>query len=78
MRAAVLTYLGYLGQGTLTEGEGSVQLNSSLRYLFVTDVINLINFKMSRFKQVTKRRSTVLSPSLKLGFHALGNTIQCL
>ena len=44
--------------GTLTEGEGSVHLTSSLRYLV------LFNIKRSRSKLVSTRRSNV--PSLPL------------
>ncbi len=46
-----------MGQGALTEGEGSVQLISSLA-CFVKKVNNIFNIKRIWFKLVSKRRST--------------------
>jgi hypothetical protein len=51
----------YLIQGTLTEGEGSVPLTSSLLLLVLIKVNNVFSIKRSRSKPVNTRRSIVLS-----------------
>jgi hypothetical protein len=46
----------HLGQGTLTEGEGSVQLTSSLRQLVLKRKYKIFNRKSISSKQVSTRR----------------------
>jgi hypothetical protein len=61
-------------QGILTEGEGSVQLTSSLKVAcFVKKEYNIFNIKMSWSKLVSTRRPSVLSLSPQQDFPALGN-----
>ncbi len=65
--ALVKPYAIFFNQGILTEGEGSVQLTSSLEQL----VLNInMNLKRSLTKQVSTRRSTVPSLPSQLDFPA--------
>jgi len=57
-------------QGTLAEGEGSVQFTSSLRGCFVKEEKYCFFLKNSQFELVSTRRSTVLILSLRQGFPA--------
>jgi hypothetical protein len=58
-------HLSYLDQETLTEGEGSVHLTSSLRYIVLEKVNNIFIIKMSWSKLFSTRRSTALSIPLQ-------------
>ncbi len=58
-------------QGKLTEGEGSVQLISSLRSLFCNKMKQYFNIKNNWSKLVSKRRLMVLSLPPHQGFLAL-------
>jgi hypothetical protein len=56
-------------QGILTEGEDSLELTSSLRWLVLLKMVNnILNTKRRFSKPVSARRSTVLSLPFQLGF----------
>ncbi len=48
------------GLGKLTEGEGSVQLTSTMQTVLYKKVKNVCNIKTSQSRLISTRRSTVL------------------